>query len=63
MINSLLEKLVAIPTENHFEIVESMFPTVSRKSIQLLKQKDYYPYLYMSSCAKFSDTQLPPLKK
>ena len=40
-----------------------MFPTVSGENIQLLKQKGYYPYSYMSSRAKFSDTQLPTLKR
>ena len=63
MMNSSLEKLVEILPANQFETMKSMFPTVSGENIQLLKQNGYYPYSYMSSPAKFSDTQLPPLKK
>ena len=63
MQNSSLEKLVEILPENQFEIMKSMFATVSGENIQLLKQRGYYPYSYMSSRAKFSDTQLPPLEK
>ena len=60
--NSSLEKLVEVLPENQFEIMKSMFPTVSSENIQLLKKKGYYPYSYMSNRAKFSDTQLPPLE-
>ena len=45
MVNSSLEKLVDILPENQFEIMKSMFPTVSGENIQLLKQKSYKPYL------------------
>ena len=61
MMNSSLEKLVEIFLENQFEIMKTMFATVSGENFQLLKQKGYYPYSYMSSRAKFSDAQLPPL--
>ena len=60
--NSSLKKLVEILPENQFEIMKSMFPTVSCENIQQLKKKGYYPYSYMSSRAKFSDTQLPQLE-
>ena len=63
MMNSSFEKLVEILPENQFEIMMSMFPTVLGENIQLLKQKGYYPYSYMSSRAKFSDTQLFPLER
>ena len=63
MMNSSLEKLVELLPENHFEIMKSMFPTVSGENIHLLKQKGYYPYSYMSSRAMFSDTQLPRLER
>ena len=61
--NGLIEKLVEILPENQFEIMKSMVPPKLGENIQLLKQKGYYPYSYMSSGAKFSDTQLPPLEK
>ena len=60
MMKSSLEKLVEILPENQFEMIKSMFPTFWGENIQLLKKKGYYPY--SSSRAKFSDTQLPPLK-
>ena len=63
MTNSSLEKLVEILPENQFEITNPMFWTVSGENFQLLKQKGYYPHFYMSSRAKFSDTQLPALEK
>ena len=62
MMNNSLEKLVEILPENKFEIIKSLFPTVLRENIQLLKKKGHYPHSYMSSRAKFSDTQLPPLE-
>ena len=62
MMNSSLEKLVDILPANQFEIMKSMFPTVSVENIQLLKQKDKYLYSFMSSRAKFSDTKLPPIE-
>ena len=61
--NSSVEKLVEILPENQIEIMKSMFPTRLGENIQLLKQKGYYAYSYMSSGAKFSDTQLTPLEK
>ena len=57
MTNSSLEKIVEILPVNQFEIVKSMFPTVSGENFQLLKKKGYYPFSYMSSRAKFSDTK------
>ena len=62
MMNSSLEKLVEILSENQFEIMKSMFPTVWVENILLLKKKGYYAYSYMSSRVKFSDKQLPPLE-
>ena len=59
MMNSSLEILPAY----QLEIMKSMLPTVSGENTQLLKQKGYYTYSYMSSRAKFSDTQLPSLEK
>ena len=38
MMNSSLEKFVEILPEKQFEIMKSMFPTVSGEKIQLLKQ-------------------------
>ena len=62
MMNSSLEKRVEILPVNQFEIKKSMFTTVSGENIQMLKQKGYYPYSYMSSLAEFSDTQIPQLE-
>ena len=63
IMNNSLEKLIEILPENQFEKMKSMFLTVSGENIQLLKQKGYYPYSYMSSRTNFSDKQLPPLEK
>ena len=64
IMNSSLEKLPwEIIRENQYEILKSMFPTISGENIQLLKQKGYYPYSYMNIGATFSDSQLPPLEK
>ena len=46
MMNSSLEKLVEILPENQFEIMKSMFPTVSGENIQLLKQSLLSLFLY-----------------
>ena len=62
MMTSSLEKLLELHPGNQFKKMK-MFPTVSSEYIQLLKQKCYYLYVYVSSPAKFSDTHLPPLEK
>ena len=63
MMNSSLEKLVEILPDDRFEIMRAMFSTLSDAKLQLLKQKGYYPYSYVTSRSKFSDTSLPPLSK
>ena len=63
MMNSSLEKLVEILPDDRFEIMRAMFSTLSDANLQLLKQKGYYPYSYVTSRSKFSDTSLPPLSK
>ena len=40
-----------------------MFSTLSDANLQLLKQKGYYPYSYVTGRSKYSDTSLPPLSK
>ena len=63
MMNSSLEKLVEIVPDDRFEIMRAMFSTLSDANLQLLKQKGYYPYSYVTGRSKFSDTSLPPLSK
>ena len=61
--NSSLEKLVEILPDGHFELMRAMLSTLSDANLQLLKQKGYYPYSYVTCRSKFSDTSLPPLSK
>ena len=63
MMISSLEKLVEILLDDRFEIMKAMFSTLSDANLQLLKQKGYYPYSYVTGRSKFSDTSLPPLIK
>ncbi|XP_075250893.1 uncharacterized protein LOC142343091 [Convolutriloba macropyga] len=63
MMNSSLEKLFEILPDDRFEIMRAMFSTLSDANLQLLKQKGYYPYSYVTGRSKFSDTSLPPLSK
>ena len=63
MMNSSLEKLVEILPDDRFEIMRAMFSTLSDANLQLLKQKGYYPYSYVTGRSKLSDTSLPPLSK
>ena len=43
--------------------MRAMFSILSDAQLQLLKQKGYYPYSYVTGRSKFSDTSLPPLSK
>ena len=63
MMNSSLEKFVEILPDDRFEIMRAMFSNLSDANLQLLKQKGYYPYSYVTGRSKFSDTSLPPLRK
>ena len=48
--NSSLKKLVKNLTENDFKYLTKQF---GLKNLELLKQKDAYPYEYMNSFRKF----------
>ena len=48
--NSSLKKLVKNLTENDFKYLTEQF---GLKNLELLKQKDAYPYEYMNSFRKF----------
>ena len=48
MMNSSLEKLVEILPNDRFEILKAIFSTLYDANLQLLKQKGYYPYSYVT---------------
>ena len=56
MMNSSRRKVEEILLRNKFKIMKSMFLTVPGEKIQLLKQKRYYLYSYMSSRVPNSPT-------
>ena len=51
-INSSLEKLVKNLSENDFKYLTQEF---NLKNLELLKQKDAYPYEYVNSFERFSE--------
>ena len=55
-INSSLDKLVRNLTDNYFKYLTEEF---GFKNLELLKQKDAYPYEYMDSFKRFGDKELP----
>ena len=57
--NSSLEKLVENLSDYDFEYLTKEF---SSKNLELLKQKDAYPYQYMDSFKRFSEDKLPDKK-
>ena len=61
LFNGSLEKLVESLPSNAFEILEKMFPSLTTRQLNLLQQKGFYPYSYMTDRSKFAETQLPPL--
>ena len=54
-INSGLEKLVKNLIENDFKYLTQEFGS---KTLELLKQKDPYPYEYMDSFKRFNEEEL-----
>ena len=50
--NSSLEKLVKILSDNDFKYLTLEFGS---KTLELLKQKDTYPYEYVNSFKRFSE--------
>ena len=58
-INSSLEKLVRNLAEDDFKYLTEKFGS---KNLELLKQKDAYPYDYMYSFKSFSEENLPDKK-
>ena len=63
MIYSSSENIVEVLPDDSFEIMKAMFSTLSDAIFQLLKQKEYYPYSYVTGRPKFSDTSLPQMSK
>ena len=57
--NSRLDKLVRNLTVDDFKYLNEEFRF---KNLELLKQKDAYPYEYMDSFKRFSDENLPDKK-
>ena len=54
--NSSLEKLVQKFSDNDFKNLTEEFGS---KSLELLEQKDVYPYEYMHSFKRFNEEKLP----
>ena len=54
--NSSLGKLVENLSDNDFKYLTEK---VGSKNLELLKQKDAYPYEYMDSLKRFSEEKLP----
>ena len=54
--NSSLEKLVKNLSDNDFKYLTEEFGS---KNLELLKQKDAYPYEYMDSFKRFGEEKLP----
>ena len=54
--NSSLEKLVKNLSDNDFKYLTEEFGS---KNLELLKQKDAYPYEYMDSFKRFNEEKLP----
>ena len=54
--NSSLEKLVNNLSDNDFKYLVEEFGS---KTLELLKQKDAYPYEYMDSFKRFGEEKLP----
>ena len=57
--NSSLKKLVKNLSDDDFKYLTEEFGS---KYLQLLKQKDAYPYGYMNSFKRFSEEKLPDKK-
>ena len=55
-INSSLEKLVQNLSDDDFKYLTEEFGS---KNLELLKQKDVYPYEYMDSFKRFNEEKLP----
>ena len=54
--NSSLEKLVKNLTDGDFKYLTEEFDS---KNLELLKQKNAYPYEYMNSFKRFNEEKLP----
>ena len=57
--NSSLENLVKSLTDSNFEYLTEEFGS---KNLELLKQKDVYPYVSVNSSKRFNDKKLPDKK-
>ena len=57
--NSSLDKLVKNLSDNDFKYLTEEFGS---KNLELLKQKDAYPYEYMDSFKRFGEEKLPDKK-
>ena len=57
--NSSLENLVKNLSDNYFKYLTEEFVS---KNLELLKQKDAYPYEYLGSFKRFGEEKLPDRK-
>ena len=62
LFNASLEKLTDTLPQSEFGILEAMFNETPSDHFDLLNQKGYYPYSYMSNRTKFSQDSLPPIE-
>ena len=62
LFNASLEKLTKTLPQSEFGILEVIFNETPSDHFELLKQKSFYPYSYMSNCTKFSEDILPPIE-
>ena len=60
---SSLESLVANLSPNKFQLLETHFENHCLEDINLLKQKGFYPYSYVSNFSKFQEVSLPLKEK
>ena len=60
VLNSSLEKLVKNLTDGNFKYFTNEF---GFKNLELLKQKDAYPYQYMDSFKRFNEKKLSDKKR
>ena len=62
LFNASLEKLTKSLPQSKFGILEVVLNETPSDHFDLLKQKGYYPYSYMSNQTKFSEDSFPPIE-
>jgi hypothetical protein len=57
---SLAKVAKSMDTTHDFKLVRSYFSQYAESSVNLLLKKQFYPYSYVDSVLRFSETDLPP---